>query len=414
MDGTHGAETTLMLQMAGTTTGKAKPFWHLCANHLNAVQGVSANSHVDRWYNLSQRAFKYAVGRTESGSQKPTLKSDSNGYYVNFNNANQEYFDIPVPVTWEFADKDGVGTKGITAFCVMKFNNTSQNYSRFFDFSNGAGVDNVLWTKIGTGTNMRLEGHDPQATYDSTNSALSTSWAVYTVRYNNCDKTAKFWVDNLGHTPTETATATLDDRTTTINYIGNSAWGGDAELHSDMREQIVYDDSLTDDQVSDINLHLCEKWGITPVIYPVEGQWYLVFRQTNNYFWTVNPSTNSLNSGDSSNANYSILNTITDLKNTDGKYRLKYVNPANGDYNDWRQTNNLTNAVQSGYSAVSVSHSTQGFAGLGPSTSSATYIDGTPGGNWWYAVAAKQQHASKYPGLDYVHDVIEIYAMKEN
>ncbi|SVC84654.1 uncharacterized protein METZ01_LOCUS337508, partial [marine metagenome] len=38
------------------------------------------------------------------------------------------------------------------------------------------------------------------------------------------------------------------------------------------------------------------------------------------------------------------------MKNTDGKYRLKYVNPANGDYNDWRQTNNLTNAVQSGYS----------------------------------------------------------------
>ena len=157
------------------------------------------------------------------------------------------------------------------------------------------------------------------------------------------------------------------------------------------------------------------KNGVLVLHNPVLDQWYLVFRQTNNYFWTVNPSTNSLNSGDSSNANYSILNTITDLKNTDGKYRLKYVNPANGDYNDWRQTNNLTNAVQSGYSAVSVSHSSSGFAGLGPSTSTnATYIDGTPGGNWWYAVAAKQNHQGKYPGLDYIHDVIEIYAMKEN
>jgi len=617
MDGTHGAETTLMLQMTGTTTRKAKPFWHLCANHLNAVQGVSANSHVDRWYNLSQRAFKYAVGRTESGSQKPTLKSDSNGYYVYFNNTNQEYFDVPCPVTWKFADADGVGTKGITAFCVIKFSDTTQSWSRLFDFGNGSGIDNVLWAKNGTSTNMRLEGHQTEtlpetkngstyyksidegtsnfggtlygnaqkksgyvelttagnsqngqiqwtnmnpgnrlyatfdtwtgsgsgadatwfywgcssrptgedfnsggylfaideynsnqlqlefnnarihtksmgnlddsawhswiveyknntitvwrdgtqqfskvdtsrtlstlvgwgartggatnrhlvrnmkvwvssedgtgyissntvATYDSTNSPITTNWAVYTARYNNCDKTATFWVDNLAHTPNETATTTLTDRTTTINYIGNSNWASDAELKSYMREQIVYDDSLTDDQVSDINLHLCEKWGITPVTYPVIGQWYLVFRQTNNYFWTVNPSTNSLNSGDSSNANYSILNTITDLKNSDGKYRLKYVNPANGDYNDWRQTNNLTNEVQSGYSAVSVSHSSNGFAGLGPSTSNATYIDGTPGSNWWYAVAAKQNHQSKYPGLDYVHDVIEIYAMKEN
>jgi hypothetical protein len=157
------------------------------------------------------------------------------------------------------------------------------------------------------------------------------------------------------------------------------------------------------------------KNGAFSTTYPVLDQWYLVFRQTVGYLWTVNPSTNSLNSGDSSNDNYSILNTITDLKNTDGKYRLKYVNPANGNYNDWRQTNNLTNAVQSGYSAVSVSHSNEGFNGLGPSTSSsATYIDGTTGGNWWYAVAAKQNHNGAFPGLDYVHNVVEVYAMKEN
>jgi hypothetical protein len=416
MDGTHGAETTLMLQMAGTTTGKAKPFWHLCANHLNAVQGVSANSHVDRWYNLSQRAFKYAVGRTESGSQKPTLKSDSNGYYVNFNNANQEYFDIPVPVTWEFADKDGVGTKGITAFCVMKFNNTSQNYSRFFDFSNGAGVDNVLWTKIGTGTNMRLEGHDPQATYDSTNSALSTSWAVYTVRYNNCDKTAKFWVDNLGHTPTETATATLDDRTTTINYIGNSAWGGDAELHSDMREQIVYDDSLTDDQVSDINLHLCEKWGITPVIYPVEGQWYLVFRQTNPYRWTSSQSL-SLNSSNSSNDNYSILDTITDFKSTNGKYRFKYVDVTNNGYNDFRQTNNPTTEAQAGYETIEIQDNTTGFFGMGPSSSTGNARFDAAGG-WWFplCVINTTWSGGKLPAFNQspYATKIEFWAMKEN
>jgi hypothetical protein len=417
MDGTHGAEPTVMLQIAGTTTRKAKPFWHLCANHLNAVQGVSANSHVDRWYNLSQRAFKYAVGRTESGSQKPTLKSDSNGYYVNFNNTNQEYFDIPVPVTWEFADTDGVGTKGITAFCVMKFTDTSQSWSRFFDFGNGPGVDNLLWAKIGSGQEMRLEGHDPTATYDSTNTPISTSWAVYTVRYNNCDKTAKFWVDNLAHTPNETATATLTDRTTTINYIGNSNWTGDAEMHSSMREQIVYDDTLTDDQVSDINLHLCEKWGITPVTYPVIGQWYLVFRQTMPYVWSTTTAANfTLNAGDPSNANYSILNTITDFKNTDGKYRLKYVDPANNNMNDFRVTSNITTEVQAGLENISIHYSGSGWGGLGPSgATNSTHFDGSPGSNWWFGFGTKLAYGSnQIPGLGYAHSAVEVWAMKEN
>tara|TARA_B100001971_G_scaffold110272_2_gene101287 strand:+ start:10854 stop:11324 length:471 start_codon:yes stop_codon:yes gene_type:complete len=153
---------------------------------------------------------------------------------------------------------------------------------------------------------------------------------------------------------------------------------------------------------------------ITPVTYPVEGQWYLVFRQTLGYLWTSSQSL-SLNSSDPDNDNYSILDTITDFQSTNGKYRLKYVNPANGNYNDWRQTNNLTSAVQSGYSAVSVSYSTYGFNGLGPSTNSGnTRIDGTSGGNWWYAIAAITNHGGAFPGLDVVHNVVELYVMKEN
>ena len=263
MDGSHGAETTLMLQMAGTTTRKAKPFWHLCANHLNAVQGVSVDSHVDRWYNLSQRAFKYAVGRAESGSHKPTLKSNSNGYFVDFNNANQEYFDIPCPVTWEFSDNDGSGTKGVTAFCVMKFINTSHSWPRFFDFGNGSGVDNILWAKNGSGQEIRFQLHDPTIQYDSTNDPATTNWTIYTMRYDNSNQTTTFWANNIPHGPTEQYTATSTDRTTTINYIGNSNWSGDAELHAHMREQIVYDDVLTADQINDIHIHLSEKWNIT-------------------------------------------------------------------------------------------------------------------------------------------------------
>tara|TARA_B100002049_G_scaffold229243_1_gene204760 strand:+ start:335 stop:4858 length:4524 start_codon:yes stop_codon:yes gene_type:complete len=614
-DGTHGAETTLMLQMAGTITRTSKPLFHLDATHLNAVQGVSANSQIDRWYNLSQRGFKYAVGR---GSTKPTLKSDSNGYYVDFNYTGA-YFDLPCPITWKFADVDGVGTKGLTCFAVAQFNDTGSTTSdNFFDCCNpgtggggastetkngstyykaidegtsnfggtiynnaqkksgyveltpasnsqngqiqwsgmnpgdrfyatfdtwtgsGSGadaawfywgcttrptgedfdsggyllaideygtneiqlefnnsrlhtkvignIDDSAWhswiveyksntikvwrdtvlqfTKVdssrtlstlvgwgartggknnrhlvrnmkawvsannGTGyinngtphtdrllwgrtsTQLKLQATDPSVQYDTTNSPATVTHKVHTIRYNNPDKTSSIWTNGTKLTPTETTQNTIDDRTTTRNVIGANADLSTSNMK--LRELIVFNDILTDNQVSDINTSLGEKWGITFVTYPVIGQWYLVFRQTLGYLWTASQSL-SLNSGDSSNDNYSILDTITDFQSTNGTYRLKYVNPANGNYNDWRQTNNLTNAVQAGYSAVNVSHSTNGFNGLGPSgDTNKTRFDGTSGGNWWYAVAAKQNHGGAFPGLDYVHNVVEVYAMKEN
>ncbi len=614
-DGNHGEDSIHAIHFAGETS--LKPLWHLCANHLNAVQGVSANSHVDRWYNLSQRAFKYAVGRTESGSQKPTLKSDSNGYYVDFNYTGA-YFDLPCPITWKFANVDGVGTKGLTCFAVAKFNDTGSTTSdNFFDCCNpgtggggpstetkngstyykaidegtsnfggtvyenavkttsgyveltpasrsqkgqiqwsgmnpgdrlyatfdtwtgsGSGadatyfywgcttrptiedfnsggyllaideygtneiqlefnnarlhtevignIDDSAWhswiveyksntikvwrdtvlqfTKVdssrtlstlvgwgartgwdynshrvrnmkawvsannGTGyigngtshtdrllwgrtsTQLKLQATDPSVQYDTTNSPATVTYKVHTIRYNNPDKTSDIWSVGTKYTPTETTQNTIDNRTTTRNVIGANADLSTSNMK--LRELIVFNDILTDNQVSDINTSLAEKWGIDNT-YPLLDQWYLVFRQTLGYLWTASQSL-SLNSGDSSNDNYSILDTITDFQSTNGTYRLKYVNPANGNYNDWRQTNNLTNAVQAGYSAVNVSHSTNGFNGLGPSgDTNKTRFDGTSGGNWWYAVAAKQNHGGAFPGLDAVHNVVEVYAMKE-
>ncbi len=181
-DGTHGAETTLMLQMAGTITRTSKPLFHLDANHLNAVQGVSANSQIDRWYNLSQRGFKYAVGR---GSTKPTLKSDSNGYYVDFNYTGA-YFDLPCPITWKFADVDGVGTKGLTCFAVARFNNTSATTSdNFFDCCN-PGTGATTETKNGSTYYKAIdEGTSNFGGTIYNNAQKKTSWVELTTAGNS-------------------------------------------------------------------------------------------------------------------------------------------------------------------------------------------------------------------------------------
>ncbi|MEE2961599.1 MAG: DUF1566 domain-containing protein, partial [Myxococcota bacterium] len=146
--------------------------------------------------------------------------------------------------------------------------------------------------------------------------------------------------------------------------------------------------------------------------YPIFGQWYLVFRQTSPYLWTSHQSF-SLNAGDPENDNYSILDTITDFKSADGTYRFKYVDPDTGDYNDWRQTNNLTNEAQAGYSSVDVAFDARGFEGLAPTSREETHIDGTVNDNWWYAIAATYKGSNGFPGLDRWQEKVELYAMKE-
>jgi hypothetical protein len=291
-----------------------------------------------------------------------------------------------------------------------------RNMKAWVSANNGTGyinngtphTDRLLWGR--TSTQLKLQATDPSVQYDTTNSPATVTHKVHTIRYNKSSKTSSIWTNGTKLTPTETTQNTSDDRTTTRNVIGANADLSTSNMK--LRELIVFNDILTDNQVSDINTSLGEKWGISTT-YPVLDQWYLVFRQTLGYLWTSSQSL-SLNSSDPDNDNYSILDTITDFQSTNGKYRLKYVNPANGNYNDWRQTNNLTNAVQAGYSAVNVSHSTNGFNGLGPSgDTNHTRFDGTSGGNWWYAVAAKQNHGGAFPGLDAVHNVVEVYAMNE-
>ena len=404
LDGPHASLPVYAIHLRGFADFGSKPFWHLDANFINANQKVSNSGEIRRWRNSSGRAFKYAVGK---GTSRPTLGNDSDGYYVYFNKSQSQYFKIRNTIKWKFVDGDGSGTGGVTAFCVFKFINIgSQNSSRFFDFGNGSLVDSVLWAKNGTSSETHFWTFNPTITYSSTNSLASTSWQIYTMKYDNSDLECFFWSDGMKWTPTETTTSTVTDRNTTLNYIGESTWSGDDFLDGYMREQIVFNDSLSNSQIRSINMRLGKKWNIPT--------WTLLFRQTLGYLWSSSQSL-SLNSSDPDNDNYSILDQIDTYKNTDGKYRLRYVNPEIGDFNDWRQTNNLTNAVQSGYSAVSVSHSTYGFNGLGPSTNSGnTRIDGTSGGNWWYAVAAITKHGGAFPGLDYVHNVVEVYIMKEN
>ena len=215
-------------------------------------------------------------------------------------------------------------------------------------------------------------------------------------------------------TPTETSTVTVIDRNTTLNYIGESNWSGDDFLDGYMREQIVFNDSLNNSQIRSINMRLGKKWNIPT--------WTLLFRQTIGYWWTSSQSL-SLNSSDPDNDNYSILDQIDTYKNTDGKYRLRYLDTGDsstaGRFNDWRQTSNFTTTSDSvsGYEAVSVYDTGASWGGLSKSTSTGSArFDGSPGnGNWWFAVATitSAWDGGRIPALNTTSQM-EVYIMKEN
>ena len=412
LDGPHVNVPVYAIHLRGFADFGSKPFWHLDANFINANQKVSNSGEIRRWRNSSGRAFKYAVGK---GSSRPTLGNDSDGYYVYFNKSQSQYFKIRNTIKWKFTDGDGSGTGGVTAFCVFKFINIgSQNSSRFFDFGNGSLVDSVLWAKNGTSSETHFWTFNPTITYSSTNSLASTSWQIYTMKYDNSDLECFFWSDGMKWTPTETTTSTVTDRNTTLNYIGESTWSGDDFLDGYMREQIVFNDSLSNSQIRSINMRLGKKWNIPT--------WTLLFRQTIGYWWTSSQSL-SLNSSDPDNDNYSILDQIDTYKNTDGKYRLRYLDTGNsssaGRFNDWRQTSNFTTTSNSvsGYEAVSIYDSGNYWGGLCVNGyNSYSRFDGSPGiSNWHFAVATiiSTYSGGNIPGLSTTSQM-EVYIMKEN
>lgn len=412
MDGPHVNEYVYAIHLRGFADFGSKPFWHLDANFINANQKVSNSGEIRRWRNSSGRAFKYAVGK---GTSRPTLGNDSDGYYVYFNKSQSQYFKIRNTIKWKFVDGDGSGTGGVTAFCVFKFINIgSQNSSRFFDFGNGSLVDSVLWAKNGTSSETHFWTFNPTITYSSTNSLASTSWQIYTMKYDNSDLECFFWSDGMKWTPTETTTSTVTDRNTTLNYIGESTWSGDDFLDGYMREQIVFNDSLSNSQIRSINMRLGKKWNIPT--------WTLLFRQTIGYWWTSSQSL-SLNSSDPDNDNYSILDQIDTYKNTDGKYRLRYLDTGDsstaGRFNDWRQTSNFTTTSNSvsGYEAVSVYDTGSSWGGLCVNGyNSYSRFDGSPGStNWWFAIATiySTWDGGRIPGLNTTNQM-EVYIMKEN
>jgi len=121
----------------------------------------------------------------------------------------------------------------------------------------------------------------------------------------------------------------------------------------------------------------------TPCTVTTTTTWVLVFRQSRPYLWKKGEL--SLNSGDDSSENYAILNELESFRFY-GQFEFKLVWP-DTDWKPqvWRQRSNpVSEAAVTGYTAVSAPY-TGRWHGLQKGGRN-SLIDGTKGGNWWYAI----------------------------
>ena len=125
--------------------------------------------------------------------------------------------------------------------------------------------------------------------------------------------------------------------------------------------------------------------------YPPDPKWTKVFSHDTSGGLFSGSDVLSKNPKDSSSHLYSVLNTMEDMKHSDGSFHLRLCYPELKGCNEWTQTSNpVTESTITGYKPIKLDFGS--FTGLGVNMISDrknAYIDYLPNtGHWFYAVGA--------------------------
>lgn len=119
------------------------------------------------------------------------------------------------------------------------------NWARFFDFGNGAGVDNVFVTRNGTSTNLTFNTYNGLVT--ATGALALDEWQFFAVTMT---ETGNVTIYKNGF-DIQTGTVGLPAVTTrTLNYIGQSNWEADALYQGLMDDIRIYNYPLDADTLA--------------------------------------------------------------------------------------------------------------------------------------------------------------------
>lgn len=188
-------------------------------------------------------------GKDKHGTLLPTNNPPvwTSGHFGNalqFDGTN-DYVDIP----------DGFDNfqAGVT-INVWAYPTAAKNYARFVDFGNGQANDNIIFGRVGTGTNLFAEvwnGSSNGGRVTTATGAISlNTWQMFTVTVDASGNVKIYKNAQLIQTGT---TAVPQNVVRTRNYIGRSNWSADAYYQGSMDDVRIYSYPL--DQTAITNLY---------------------------------------------------------------------------------------------------------------------------------------------------------------
>jgi hypothetical protein len=198
--------------------------------HLDASDASSYGGSGTTWTDLSSGSNNATLVGSPSYSSATNL--------FTFNGSNQ-YVTLPSG----FADF----SNGITLFFVADLAGTSNSYERMIDLSNGADVDNILFSRDTTTTGLRYDirdGTSGNTNVVASNGVLNNTLASYAAVDDGTN--IKLYRNGVLLT---TGTSNLPvNKTRTTNYLAKSPWN-DGYLEGSIGVAIVYDRALSSDEI---------------------------------------------------------------------------------------------------------------------------------------------------------------------
>lgn len=189
-----------------------------------------------------------------------------------------------------------------------------------------------------------------------------------------------------------------------ITYYGNKTY---VSSDNNTYDLVYMSDDLEDDSGNVISAFENEKVVLVGNVYvPIKqfdgATWIRVFHHNNlsgtNMWSSISQSLTQ--DGYDSLHRQSILYNLEEYRNSKNEFEFLLQYSDVSGYNRWIQTSNPIKTTESvtGYKAVKVSWTDNGFKGLAKSNYGGTTLDGSVGSdNWWYAIGVKNQFNGGVP-----------------
>jgi hypothetical protein len=178
---------------------------------------------------------------TSWGRFRHNVNPGYNSYgYLSFDRTQSQYVDVGSSINFS-----QITTSGFTALCLMRFTGTPNDNERVFDFGSGQANDNILLGRSGGNFYAYMfNGNSPFWIQGGT--IVQNQWTFVVFRYNY-NGTMQLYQD--GRLVATGSNLTINNRTTSINYIGRSNWASDPYSNMELAGLLVYNRFLADTEI---------------------------------------------------------------------------------------------------------------------------------------------------------------------